>query len=105
MLTSRFGLKKCGFFLLKFAAGDTRDSPKVWIVTCKPHTASKSSHLGGLHVHKLLLKHGNKCSKLLLKILVDYHKRKQRKQQLGLGQTSNLSRVEFIKNRFDKEST
>ena len=24
---------------------------------------------------------------------------------LGLGQTSNLSRVEFIKNRFDKEST
>ena len=26
-------------------------------------------------------------------------------QLLGLGQTSNLSRVEFIKNRFDKEST
>ena len=41
------------FFLLKFAEGDTRDSPKVWIVTFKPHTASKSSHLGGLHVHKL----------------------------------------------------
>ena len=27
------------------------------------------------------------------------------KLNLGLGQTSNLSRVEFIKNRFDKEST